>query len=156
MMDYHFKECDITSVIQKSLSKLSPIAQRKKIHLKLKPSPDLPPVKIDEEKIGQVMENLVGNALKFTFEGGRIIVSTSFKDGFIEVSVSDTGCGIRKEDLKRIFDKFKKIDSGREILKGTGLGLSIAKYIIAAHGGKIWVESKPGKGSTFFFTLPAS
>jgi len=156
MMDYHFKECDITSVIQKSLSKLSPIAQRKKIHLKLKPSPDLPPVKIDEEKIGQVMENLVGNALKFTFEGGKIIVSTSFKDGFIEVSVSDTGCGIRKEDLKRIFDKFKKIDSGREILKGTGLGLSIAKYIIAAHGGKIWVESKPGKGSTFFFTLPVS
>ena len=87
---------------------------------------------------------------------GRIIVSTSFKNGFIEVSVSDTGCGIRKEDLERIFGKFERIDSGRETLKGTGLGLSIAKYIIAAHGGKIWVESKPGRGSTFSFTLPVS
>ena len=156
MMDYRFKECNLTSVIQKSISKLAPIAQRKKINLELRPSPNLPLVKIDEERIGQVMENLLGNALKFTSEGGRIIVSTSLKDGFIEVSVSDTGCGIQKEDLERIFDKFERIDSGRETLKGTGLGLSIAKYIIAAHGGKIWVESKPGKGSTFSFILPVS
>jgi len=156
MMDYRFKECNLTSVIQKSISKLALIAQRKKINLELRPLPNLPLVKIDEERIGQVMENLLGNALKFTSEGGRIIVSTSFKNGFIEVSVSDTGCGIRKEDLERIFDKFERIDSGRETLKGTGLGLSIAKYIIAAHGGKIWVESKSGKGSTFSFTLPVS
>ena len=156
MMDYRFKECNLTSVIQKSISKLAPIAQRKKINLELRPSPNLPLIKIDEERIGQVMENLLGNALKFTSEGGRIIVSTSLKDGFIEVSVSDTGCGIQKEDLERIFDKFERIDSGRETLKGTGLGLSIAKYIIAAHGGKIWVESKPGKGSTFSFILPVS
>lgn len=157
MMDYHFRECNLISVIQKSVLKLAPIAQRKKINLELKPPPDLPLVKIDEERIGQVVENLLGNALKFTSWGGTVIISTSLKNGekgFIDVSVSDTGCGIPKENLEKIFDKFKRIDSGRETVRGTGLGLSIAKYIIAAHGGKIWAESEHGKGSTFFFTLP--
>jgi len=73
---------------------------------------------------------------------------------FVEVSVSDTGRGISKENLEIIFDKFSRIDQGRETARGTGLGLSIAKFIIADHGGKIWVESEPGKGSIFFFTLP--
>jgi signal transduction histidine kinase len=73
---------------------------------------------------------------------------------FLEVSVADTGCGIPNENLERIFDKFKRIDRGRETDRGTGLGLSIAKHIIADHGGKIWAQSKLGEGSTFFFTLP--
>ena len=71
------------------------------------------------------------------------------------MAVSDTGCGIYKNDLEKIFTKFKRIESGKDIARGTGLGLSIAKHIITAHGGKIWAESTPGKGSTFFFTLPA-
>lgn len=157
MMDYHFRECNLISVIQKSVLKLAPIAQRKKINLGLKLSSDLPLVKIDEDRIGQVVENLLGNALKFTSGRGTVIISASLKNGekgFIDVSVSDTGCGIPRENLEKIFDKFKRIDSGRETARGTGLGLSIAKYVIAAHGGKIWAESEPGKGSTFFFTLP--
>ena len=103
------------------------------------------------------MENIIGNALKFSSEGDKVVLSVYVRNygrQFIEVAVADTGCGIPKENLDRIFDKFKRIDRGRGTARGTGLGLSIAKHIIADHGGKIWAQSKIGKGSTFFFTLP--
>jgi two-component system sensor histidine kinase GlrK len=157
MMDYQLNESDLLPVIQRSLLKLAPIAQRKKIDLELRPPHNLPIAKIDEERIGQLMENLIGNALKFSAAGGKVVLSVYVKNygkQFIEVAVEDTGCGIPKENLERIFDKFKRIDSGRETVRGTGLGLSIAKHIIADHGGKIWAQSKIGQGSTFFFTLP--
>ena len=157
MMDYRFKECSLVPVIRNSILKLAPIAQRKEISLELKPPPDLPLVNIDEERIGQVVENLLGNALKFSSPKGAVTIHICRKDDqndFIEVSISDTGCGIHRENLEKIFDRFRRIDIGRETARGTGLGLSIAKHIIAAHGGKIWVESELGQGSTFFFTLP--
>jgi signal transduction histidine kinase len=157
MMDYQLYESDLLPVIQRSLLKLAPIAQRKKIDLELRPPHDLPRAKIDEERISQLMENLIGNALKFSAEGGKVVLSVYVKKygkQFLEVAVNDTGCGIPKENLERIFDKFKRIDRGRETHRGTGLGLSIAKHIIADHGGKIWAQSTIGKGSTFFFTLP--
>jgi two-component system sensor histidine kinase GlrK len=157
MMDYQLKESDLLPVIQRSLLKLAPIAQRKKIDLELKPPPDLPSPKIDVERISQLMENIIGNALKFSSEGDKVVLSVYVRNygrQFIEVAVADTGCGIPKENLDRIFDKFKRIDRGRGTARGTGLGLSIAKHIIADHGGKIWAQSKIGKGSTFFFTLP--
>jgi two-component system sensor histidine kinase GlrK len=75
---------------------------------------------------------------------------------WIQVAVSDTGRGISPENLERIFEKFQRIESGKETIRGTGLGLSIAKHIVTAHGGKIWVLSEPGRESTFFFTLPAA
>jgi two-component system sensor histidine kinase GlrK len=157
MMEYHFKEWSLIPVVRKSILKLAPIALSKGVNLELKPTNDLPLVKIDGERISQVLENLLGNALKFTPKKGAVKVCVSCKNGnndFIEIAVSDTGKGILKENLKKIFDKFKRIDSGKETARGTGLGLSIAKYIIDAHGGKIWAQSKLGKGSTFFFTLP--
>jgi two-component system sensor histidine kinase GlrK len=157
MMDYQHKESDLLPVIQKSVLKLAPIAQRKKIDLELQPPSDLPPAKIDAERISQLMENLIGNALKFSSEGGKVVLSAYVKNygkQFVEVAIADTGCGIPKENLEKIFDKFKRIDHGRETDRGTGLGLSIAKHIVADHGGKIWAQSKLGKGSTFFFTLP--
>ena len=157
MMDYQLKESDLLPVIQKSLLKLAPIAQRKQIDLELKPPPDLPSAKIDVERISQLMENLIGNALKFSSEGDKVVLSVNVRNydrQFLEVAVADTGCGIPKENLERIFDKFKRIDRGRDTARGTGLGLSIAKHIIADHGGKIWAQSKLGEGSTFFFTLP--
>jgi len=137
--------------------RFAPIALKNKIGLESNLPPDLSPVKIDEDRIRQVIENLLGNALKFTSQGGKVIVSSTpegNQKAYVEVSVSDTGCGIPGADLKKIFDKFKRTNTGRETAIGTGLGLSIAKHIIAAHGGEIWVESEPGKGSTFFFTLP--
>ena len=157
MMDYDFRECKLIPVIQETVLRFAPIALKNKIGLESNLPPDLSPVKIDEDRIRQVIENLLGNALKFTSQGGKVIVSATpggNQKAYVEVSVSDTGCGIPSADLKKIFDKFKRTNTGRETAVGTGLGLSIAKHIIAAHGGEIWVESEPGKGSTFFFTLP--
>lgn len=159
MMDYHFTECSVLSIVQRAVLKLAPLAQRKKIGLELKPCPEVPLVKIDQDRVAQVMENLLGNALKFTPERGEIAVSVSLMEnqgGFVRVSISDTGCGIPKEHLERIFERFKRIERGRETTIGTGLGLAIVKYIIAEHGGKIWVRSAPGKGSTFSFAVPVA
>jgi signal transduction histidine kinase len=103
------------------------------------------------------MENLLGNALKFTASKGKVIIQTAVKNNdkkFLEVSILDNGCGVPRGDLATIFDKFKRVGNRTHRVPGTGLGLSIAKYIIASHGGKIWVKSKPGKGSIFSFSLP--
>ena len=157
MMTYNFKMASIIPIIQKSVTKLIPLAQKKKIDIELNLSDKISLTKIDEEKIAQVIENLLDNALKFTLEGGKVIITAMENEkGMIEVSVADTGCGIPKDDLEKVFDKFKRIESGWVAVRGTGLGLSIAKHIITAHGGQIWVKSEPGKGSVFYFTLPVS
>jgi two-component system sensor histidine kinase GlrK len=159
MMDYRFSEGDLPPIIQKIVLKLAPLAQRKKIELELMPFPELPSVRMDGDRVTQVVENLLGNALKFTPPGGKVIVSLSpSKDveDFVQVSIVDTGPGIPKEHLAQIFERFKRIEMGRETTIGTGLGLSIVKHIIADHGGKIWVRSAPGKGSTFSFALPVA
>jgi two-component system phosphate regulon sensor histidine kinase PhoR len=100
-----------------------------------------------------VIVNIVHNAIKFTPSGGRVIVSTKLDNGSIITQVSDTGIGISKEDLPHIFERFFKADRSRST-SGTGLGLAIAKHTIQAHGGKVWVRSELGKGSTFGFSLP--
>ncbi|MCP5003817.1 MAG: HAMP domain-containing protein [Planctomycetes bacterium] len=158
MMGYHFKKCNIIPVIQKSVLKIAPIAQRKGISLELKPPHGIPPVKIDKDRVGQVMENLLGNALKFTCNGGGVLVVCGCREDngrrSIEISVSDNGCGITEENLVNIFDKFVRIESAEKPVRGTGLGLSIARHVVTAHGGTIWAQSKLGKGCTFSFTLP--
>jgi len=158
MMDYHLQESDMSAVLRRTVLKLAPIAQSRRLDLEIKPLANLPPVRMDEERIGQVIDNLVGNALKFTPPMGKVTIEARLvkneKNRFIVTAIKDTGYGISSENLGEIFDKFKRIDRGRETARGTGLGLPIAKHIIAAHGGRIWVKSKPGKGSTFFFALP--
>lgn len=157
MMDYQLKRGLLFPVIQQTVLKLAPIAQRKKIDLELRPARNLPAVKMDEERIAQVMENLIGNALKFSAAGGTVIVAASLKNQgqhYMEVCVADSGCGIPRENMGKIFDRFQRIEGGQNTPLGTGLGLSIAKHIVADHGGKIWVRSKPGQGSSFYFTLP--
>jgi len=159
MMEYEFVPCQLASVIQNTVLKMAPIAIKEEIRLQLKLSGDLPPVKMDEVRIQQVLEDLIGNALKFSSNGDTVLVSTKVRrqgQDFVQVSVSDTGKGILKENLERIFDRFKRIEHGKETARGTGLGLSIAKHIVTEHGGKIWAESEPGKGSNFCFTLPVS
>ncbi|UCF89879.1 MAG: MCP four helix bundle domain-containing protein [Desulfobacterales bacterium] len=159
MMEYHFSHCNLLPVIQKTVLKLAAIAQSKKISLELKPPSALPWLNIDPEKIGIVMENLIGNALKFTPSGGFVVINAALANNrreFVEISVTDSGTGIPQASLEKIFDKFRRIDDGIQTPRGTGLGLSIAKHVVAAHGGKIWAESQPGRGSTFFFTLPVS
>jgi len=120
-------------------------------------APDLPPVCIDLKSVIQVLTNLVDNAAKYSPEGSEIIIAAQLADEGIIVSVTDRGEGIAAEDLPRVFDRFYQAESivaGRK--RGTGLGLSICKGIVAAHGGRIWCESKLGKGSKFSFTLPLS
>jgi signal transduction histidine kinase len=109
----------------------------------------------DERKIKQILLNLLSNAVKFTPEGGRIGINARQTNGAVEISVSDTGIGIAPEDEPKIFEEFRQVGSDyAHKVEGTGLGLTLAKKFVEMHGGKIWVESEVGKGSTFCFTLP--
>jgi len=158
MADFAFEDADLVAIIRKTVAKLSPIADRKHIRLAYSPDGDIPCVSADPDKIGQVIENLIGNALKFTPKEGEVSIRLE-RNGTansVEVFVTDTGCGIPRESLEEIFEKFKRVDDRKGTVRGTGLGLSIAKYIINAHGGNIWAESEPGRGSTFIFSLPLS
>ncbi len=131
-------------------------AERKKISLSRNEIPSSLIVKGDRSYLEQILINLLDNATKYTPEGGKVIVSAVEKDSKdIQFSVEDNGIGIPKEDLSRIFERFYRVDKGRsKELGGTGLGLSIVKHLVQAHGGRVWVESQMGKGSTFYFTLP--
>ena len=131
-------------------------AEKKKISLSRNEIPSSLAVQADRNYLEQILINLLDNAIKYTPEGGKVIVSAIEKDSKdIEFSVEDNGIGIPKEDLSRIFERFYRVDKGRsKELGGTGLGLSIVKHLVQAHGGRVWVESQMGKGSVFYFTLP--
>src|SRR5262245_15659864 len=111
-------------------------------------------VRGDERKVKQVLLNLLSNALKFTPEGGRIDVRATMNEGMAEISVADTGVGIAPEDQEAIFEEFRQVGTADKKVEGTGLGLALSRKFIELHGGRIWVQSEPGKGSTFSFTLP--
>ncbi|MBI5649031.1 MAG: hypothetical protein HZC40_01050 [Chloroflexi bacterium] len=117
---------------------------------------DLPRVNIDDQRIEQVLRNLIGNALRHTPADGAVSVRGSIeRDGFVRVSVADTGEGIATEDLPNVFDRFYRGDKSRSRAGGgAGLGLAIARQLVRAHNGAIGVESEPGRGATFWFTLP--
>jgi signal transduction histidine kinase len=147
--DYSMKE-----VVQAVLVAVESLAAEKQLRLKTVLSPDLPLGRGDQRRLVQVLLNLVGNAIKFT-EVGEVELQATAADGVFVVSVSDTGPGISAADQQRIFEEFQQVDSSSTRRKGgTGLGLSIAKRLIELHGGRMRVESAPGKGSTFSFTLP--
>jgi hypothetical protein len=117
----------------------------------------LPAVEVDARRLDQVLNNLLSNALKFTGEGGSVQVRAQHdrRNGIL-VQVQDTGVGISPDELASLFQKYQQSTSGKTSEhKGTGLGLVVSKMIVEAHGGKIWVESEEGKGTTFVFTLPA-
>jgi len=141
-------------VVQTALTSVESLAEEKKLALKVMIPTDLPTGKGDEQRIAQVLLNLLGNAIKFT-ENGEIRVEVNVPSETFLVSVSDTGPGLSTTDQNKIFEEFHQADRSSTREKGgTGLGLSIAKRIVEMHGGRIWVESNPGKGSTFRFTLP--
>jgi signal transduction histidine kinase len=147
--DYSMKE-----VVQTVATAVESLAAEKNLALKVTVSPEVDYGKGDEQRISQVLMNLVGNAIKFTEEGEVKVEAIASNDTFV-VSVSDTGPGLSEGDQQRIFEEFHQVDATSTRKKGgTGLGLSIAKRIVEMHGGRIWVESTLGKGSTFSFTLP--
>jgi signal transduction histidine kinase len=123
-----------------------------RLSLELAPGVDL--VEGDERRLRQVIFNLLSNAVKFTPEDGTVIVATSRVDGDVRVSVTDTGPGIAPEERERIFEEFHQTDVGLQQREGTGLGLALSKRLVELHGGRIWVESTVGRGSTFNFRIP--
>ncbi|HYA93888.1 MAG TPA: ATP-binding protein [Thermodesulfobacteriota bacterium] len=154
MMTYTFESGSLAPLIQKAATEMIPLIEAKKITLKTAIDEKLPVVKIDREKILQVLRNLIGNAVKFTPEGGHVRVAARLINRRVEVSVSDTGPGITPENLTAIFEKFHQAHlKNSNYMKGTGLGLAIVKHVIIAHGGKVWAESEPGHGSSFIFVL---
>lgn len=156
MMTYDFVPGSLPPLIQRAVTEMTPLIEAKEITLKTKIDENPPVIKMDHERILQVLRNLIGNAVKFTPKGGHVGISTRFTNRQVEVSVSDTGPGIPTENLNTIFEKFHQATlKNPEHIKGTGLGLAIVKHIITAHGGKVWAESDPGHGSSFIFVLPA-
>ncbi len=156
MTAFRFEISDIRPLIKEAVSGLEPLAMTKNVGIRVETPQDLPKVKMDGEKILQALRNLVGNAIKFTPQGGWVTISAQAEEKVISVSVKDTGPGIPKDDLNAIFDKFKQTTlTHYDKIKGTGLGLAIVKHIVNAHGGKVWAKSELGHGSTFIFQLPA-
>jgi len=167
-LSYEYKLVTIEPIIEKVIESQSPIANRKHIEIVKNLNPT-PAIYADPTCIRRVVFNLLSNAIKFTSEGGRVEISTCTVDEnspiikqhnltptkYVMVSVSDTGPGIAPEDMDRIFKRFVKLNNTAPRV-GVGLGLSISKEIVEAHGGKIWAESEPGKGSTFSFVIPAA
>lgn len=155
MMTYHLEPTSLVSVIDRAVTELGPLAEAKKIKIDAEVEEPLPLVKMDSDRILQALRNLVGNAVKFTPDGGRVTLSAAQRNGSVQVAVSDTGPGISAEDLPTIFDKYRQgTAKSSYMLRGTGLGLAIVKHIIDSHGGEVWVESQQGQGSSFVFALP--
>jgi len=144
----------LNGLITEAIEQLAPLATRQSLTIVKRFMPDLPEVSADRERLSQVLVNLLHNAIKFTPHGGQITVSTRTEAAQVVVSVTDTGVGIEPAVLPRVFERFYKADRSRTGT-GTGMGLAIAKHTVQAHGGRIWAESEPGKGSTFSFSLPA-
>jgi PAS domain S-box-containing protein len=142
----------LASVVMPIIERVRPQADAKQQKLEVDLPETIPSVEVDTHRIGQVISNLVRNAIKFTPNAGTIRVAAHERDDKVVVSVADTGPGIPREHLTKIFDRFFRVPGTRK--QGTGLGLSIVKGIVEAHGGTIWAESELGKGSSFFFTLP--
>ncbi len=150
------EEVDLKQLIQNSLDHYLVLAQGKKISLKSSVDPSLSSISVDPRRLDQVFANLLSNAIKFTRESGEIEVGASQENGIeTKVWVKDNGVGIPDREVADLFQKYRQTTSGKDAQqKGTGLGLVICKMIVEAHGGKMWVESDEGKGTTFFFSLP--
>jgi signal transduction histidine kinase len=146
----------VQDIAQAVRSALEPLAVDKKLAFKVEVPARLPPGHGDGRRLMQVLINLVGNAIKFT-DAGEVVIKAEVNNGAFYVSVRDTGPGISAADQAKLFQEFQQADNAITKKKGgTGLGLAISTRIIEMHGGRIWVESQPGQGSTFAFTLPVT
>jgi signal transduction histidine kinase len=153
-MELELSEFDLPSIIENTLTLVRERAGRRGITLERTIDERLRSIRADERKVKQVLLNLLSNALKFTPEGGKIDVQATVNDGVAEISVIDTGVGIAPKDQETVFEEFRQVGTTSKKVEGTGLGLAISRKFVELHGGKIWVRSEVGKGSTFAFTLP--
>lgn len=159
-MELTRSEVDINAIAEEVTAAFSSLAKDKKVELKAELDNGLTRISADKDKIFQVVNNLISNALKFTQPQGSVTIRTSVyasDKNYVQVSIRDTGIGIDKKDFDKLFQRFQQLDSAlSRKTTGTGLGLVISKQIIELHGGKIWVDSEPGKGSIFSFILPVT
>ena len=147
-------DVDLAHVVRANTERLRPFAERQGLRLAFDLPDHVTPVRGDEDRLGQVLINLLHNAVKFSPNGGEIVVGVREEDGGVVVWVRDPGIGVPRADMARIFERFYKVDRARVRGRGgTGLGLSIARHVVEMHGGRIWVESEEGKGSTFSFAI---
>jgi signal transduction histidine kinase len=153
-MELELTNFDLPGAIETALILVRERASRRGIALGKTMDERLGTVRGDERKVKQVLLNLLSNALKFTPEGGRIDVRATVNEGMAEVSVADTGVGIAPEDQGAIFEEFRQVGTADKKVEGTGLGLALSRKFIELHGGRIWVKSQVGQGSTFTFTIP--
>ena len=152
-VNLELKATDVNLLLKEAVMRFSPQAERQKLTLITALDNTLPLVQADSQRLMQVINNILHNAIKFTPAGGRISISSRREKDRVIVSVADTGIGISESDLPHIFERFYKVDRSRAS-QGTGLGLAIAKHIILAHKGQIWAESQRGQGAVFNFSLP--
>jgi signal transduction histidine kinase len=153
-MELELSDFDLPRTIENTLTLVRERAVRRGITLGRSVDEQLGTIRADERKVKQVLLNLLSNALKFTPEGGKIDLRAAVSDGVAEISVTDTGVGIAPEDQEKVFEEFRQVGTASKKVEGTGLGLAISRKFIELHGGKIWVKSQVGSGSTFAFTLP--
>jgi GAF domain-containing protein len=153
-MELELSDFHLPTALDSALTLVRERAGRRSIALHLSVDERLGQIQADERKVRQVVLNLLSNAIKFTPEGGRIEVGAVPKDGLVEVSVSDTGVGIAPEDQEAVFEEFRQVGTADKKVEGTGLGLTLCRKFVELHGGKIWVKSQVGVGSTFTFTIP--
>jgi signal transduction histidine kinase len=153
-MELDVTDFDLPTALDSALTLVRERAGRRSIALHMTLDERLGQMQGDERKIRQIVLNLLSNAIKFTPEGGRIGVAAVSRDGSVEVSVSDTGVGIAPEDQEAVFEEFRQVGTAEKKVEGTGLGLALSRKFVELHGGKIWVTSQVGVGSTFTFTIP--
>jgi signal transduction histidine kinase len=153
-MELELTDFDLPTALDNALTLVRERAGRRGIALQMNVDSRLGQIQGDERKIRQVVLNLLSNAIKFTPEGGRIEVLAAPKDGSVEVSVADTGVGIAPGDQEAVFEEFRQVGTADKKVEGTGLGLTLCRKFIELHGGKIWVKSQIGEGSTFTFMIP--
>jgi len=149
LSDFH-----LPTALDNALTLIRERAGRRSIALHTNIDNRLGQIQADERKVRQVVLNLLSNAIKFTPEGGQIEVSAVPKDGLVEISVTDTGIGIAPEDQEKVFEEFRQVGTAAKKIEGTGLGLALCRKFVELHGGRIWVKSQEGLGSTFTFTIP--
>jgi signal transduction histidine kinase len=154
MLELNQKPIDVRPLLRGIADDMAAVASGNGQSLTLALAPSLPLVWADEERLRQVVLNLLVNATKFTPKGGNVTLKAKTKDTTVVVEVEDTGPGISEEEQQRLFQAYHKRMNDREHLSGLGLGLALSRHLVELHGGKIWVESQVGKGSTFSFSIP--
>jgi len=157
-MRLELETVNVSAVVQEVAEQMTPLARESQLDLSVEPIDESLTVSADAEKLRRTLTNLLGNAVKFTGAGGRVTVGAAATDaGMVRFFVRDAGEGIPAEAQERIFEKFGQVETRRAGRKmSTGLGLTFCKMVVESHGGRIWVESELGKGSTFLFELPAA